>query len=131
MNGRPHQIDDWFAQLAPDRRDEAQALAEQIRAATGELDGGGLAEAIKWNRLTFTAGGDWHHWLCAVSVTPRAVSLMFHKGALLDDPDGLLRGDGQYLRSMPFGRAQQRPDAVTALLRQALSRQTDMLDSAG
>lgn len=122
MSERAHQIDVWLDQLPADRRAEAEELAARLRAA-----GDGLDEAIKWNRLTFTAGGDWHHWVAAVSVTKDGVSLMFHKGVLLDDPEGLLEGGGQYLRSMPAARAGERPDAVAALLRQAIDRQKDML----
>ena len=119
-----HQIDVWLDQLPEDRRAEAEALAGLVRdRAPGDLD-----EAIKWNRLTFTAGGDWHHWLCAVSATRHTVGLMFHKGVLLDDPESLLDGSGRYLRSMPFARAQERPDAVAALLGQAIDRQKDLLD---
>lgn len=125
MITRPHQIDIWLDQLPPGRRTEADELAAQVRAAadsSGELD-----EAIKWNRLTFTAGGDWHHWICAVSVTKRAASLMYHKGVLLDDPKGLLEGDGQYLRGISYAQAHDEPDAVAALVRQAVARQKDML----
>ncbi|PZF80966.1 DUF1801 domain-containing protein [Jiangella anatolica] len=122
MTTHPGQIDVWLDHLPADRRDEAVQLADQVRAAAPELD-----EAIKWNRLTFTAGGDWHHWVCAVAATKRAVSLSFHKGSLLDDPDGLLTGDGQYLRGVSHARAHAEPAAVAALVRQAVARQKDML----
>ncbi|MBB5786840.1 DUF1801 domain-containing protein [Jiangella mangrovi] len=125
MITRPHQIDIWLDQLPPERRVEAEELAGQVRAAVDaspELD-----EAIKWNRLTFTAGGNWHHWVCAVSVTKRACSLLFHKGVLLDDAKSLLEGDGRYLRGMSFARAHDEPGAVAAMVRQAVDRQNDML----
>jgi hypothetical protein len=124
MITRPHQIEIWLDQLPPERRAEAEELAGQVRAAADPSDE--LDEAIKWNRLTFTAGGNWHHWVCAVSVTKRAASLMFHKGVLLEDPHGLLEGDGRYLRGMSYARAHEDPDAVAALVRQAVSRQTDL-----
>jgi len=56
------------------------------------------------------------------------VSLVFHKGALLDDPAGLLEGEGRYLRQVPHDKAAKDPGAVTGLVRQAIARQTDMLD---
>ena len=102
---------------------EADALADLVRAAGEHLD-----EAVKWRRLTFTAGGDWHHWLCAIAVTARGVNLMFHKGALLDDPARLLRGEGRYLRQIPYADAVEHPNEVHALVRAAVARQTDMLD---
>jgi hypothetical protein len=63
-----------------------------------------------------------------VSTTKRGVSLMLHKGALLDDPEGLLRGGGRYLRQVAFEEATDRTDEVTMVVRQAVEHQTDMLD---
>ncbi|MCT2583317.1 DUF1801 domain-containing protein [Actinophytocola gossypii] len=108
--------------MKPDQA-EADALADLVRTTGEDLD-----EAIKWRRLTFTAGGDWHHWVCAVAVTTRGVNLMFHKGALLDDPARLLRGEGRYLRQIPSAAALEHPNEVHALVRAAVARQTDMLD---
>ena len=34
----------------------------------------------KWGQLTFTLDGDWHHWICALSPTKKAVKLVIHKG---------------------------------------------------
>jgi hypothetical protein len=106
-----------------EHRAEVDALVTLVHTADSGLD-----EAVKWSRLTFTAGGDWHHWLCAVAVTARGVNLMFHKGALLDDPARLLRGEGRYLRQIPHALAVEHPDRVTALVRDAIAKQTDMLD---
>ena len=82
-------------------------------------------------RVTFTIDGNWHHWLCAISVTAKKVNLMFHKGSLLDDPAEMLEGEGRYLRSVPHHRAVANPDAVTALVRQAILHQTDMGEGGG
>jgi hypothetical protein len=56
------------------------------------------------------------------------VNLMFHKGALLDDPTNLLRGEGRYLRQVPHDTAVANPSEITNLVRHAVARQTDMLD---
>ena len=63
-----------------------------------------------------------------IAVAARGVSLVFHKGSLLDDPAGLLEGEGRYLRQVTYERAAKDPEAVTELVRQAVARQTDMLD---
>jgi hypothetical protein len=123
MDDRPREVEDWLRRWSGDRREQVDWLVGRVHAA-----GGGIDEAIKWRRLTFTVDGNWHHWLCAVAVAPRGVSLVFHKGSLLDDPAGLLEGEGRYLRQLPYDRAAERPDAVTTLVRQAMARQTDMLD---
>jgi len=87
-----------------------------------------VAEAVKWRRLTFTVNDNWHNWLCAVDVAKDGAKLVFHKGALLDDPEHLLRGDNRYLRQIPYDQVTEHPDAVKSLVRSAVEHQTDMLD---
>ena len=118
---RPRDVRDWLAKLPAERQEQAERLAELVHAAHP-----GVQEALKWRRLTFTVDGNWHHWLCAVAAS-KAVSLTFHKGALLDDPAGLLEGDGRYTRQVPYERAAERPEAVIALVRDAVEHQEDML----
>jgi hypothetical protein len=117
------EVERWLGALPEGPRQEAEGLATQVRAAAPAL-----GEAVKWGRLTFTAQGDWHHWVCAVAATKSDARLVFHKGALLDDPAGLLVGDGRYVRQMPYSRAAGDPDAVAALVRSAIARQKDLLD---
>ena len=81
----------------------------------------------KWDRLTFTREGDWHHWICAISSTKNAVKLVVHKGALLGDPRGVMEGEGRYSRSIAV-RSPEHIDAdiLAPILREAAARQTDM-----
>jgi hypothetical protein len=97
--------------------DERDQLIEMVRRARPGFD-----EAVKWGRLTFTVDGDWHHWVCAV--TPKKI--VFHKGALLADPAGLLTGSGAYVREVPAAAARGAPDAVSALVLEAVRHQRDM-----
>ena len=84
--------------------------------------------ARKWGRLTVTRNSDWHHWICAISSTRKAVKLVLHKGALLDDPQGVLEGDGKYARSIAFRASDEIDTSVLVpILRQAARCQTDML----
>jgi hypothetical protein len=122
MGRRPRDVEDWLRKWRPDQREQVEWLAGRVHAAAE-----GITEAVRWGRLTFTVFGNWHHWLCAVGVTARGVNLVFHKGSLLDDPAGVLEGDNRYLRQVPHDQAAADPDAVTALVRQAIVRQTDML----
>jgi hypothetical protein len=124
MDVRPREVEDWLRRWSPDQRERAEWLASRVHAAAAGVD-----EAIKWGWLTFTVDGNWHHWLCAIAVTARGVGLSFHKGSLLDDPAGVLEGGGRYLRQIPHDRAATDPEAVTALVRQAIVHQTDMLRS--
>lgn len=110
-------VDDWLTEHV-----DAAPLVALVRGAA-QLD-----EEIKWGRLTFTTGGDWHHWICAVAATRKGVHLVFHKGVLLADPAALLSGDGKYTRQLAAEQALAAPDEVTALVRDAVAHQRDMLD---
>lgn len=83
---------------------------------------------MKWGRLTFTVNGDWHHWLCGIASSKRGTRLVFHKGALLEDPDRVLTGAGRYTREVPAAVALDRPTTVAALVHSAVVHRTDMLD---
>ena len=114
----------WLEELPPEQRHEAEVLA---RAVEDAIDG--VETAVKWKRLTFTLDGDWHHWLCAIAASGAGVRLVFHKGSLLDDPEGVLEGDGKYLRDVPYADAVARSDSLATLLRQAAERRTEMLEA--
>ena len=120
------EIESWLDGLDDKQREQVEWLAGRVVSAVPDADA-----AIKWKRLTFTEDADFHHWLCAVAPSSRAVRLVFHKGALLDDPEDLLEGEGRYTRDVPYAAAAQHPDAIAALLEQAADRRTEMLDENG
>lgn len=123
MAGRPREVQEWLAGRTPEQREQVDWLLDRVRAGAGDV-----SEAVKWGRLTLTRDGDWHHWLCAIAVGRRAVSLVFHKGTLLADPAGLLEGTGRYVRQVPYARAATSTGDVEALVRDALAHRTDLLD---
>lgn len=114
----------WLARLPEDKRREAAELSDLVQQAADRLE-----ESVKWGRLTFTVDGNWHHWLCAIGATKTAVKVMFHKGALLDDPSSLLEGDGRYLRQLPHDVAMAHPEGVIRLVQDAIIKQTALLDN--
>lgn len=116
-------VEAWIGGWDADQQVAVRWFADRVHDADPRI-----SEAIKWRRLTFTVEGNWHHWLCAVSVTRGGVGLMLHKGALLHDPQALMLGDGRYLRQVPYEVAAGNPDAVVALVREAVMHQTEMLD---
>jgi hypothetical protein len=111
----------WLSGLDRSVREDVEFLAEVVAGADARLE-----PAIKWGRLTFTVGGNWHHWVCGIAATRKGARLVLHKGALLDDPGGPLEGSGRYLREIGLERARQDPQTVRALVRSAIDRQTDM-----
>jgi hypothetical protein len=114
------------AEYLPDLDGELRATAERLIAVV--LEALPDAEhARKWGRLTITREDDWHHWIGAVSATKDEVKLHLHKGALLSDPGGLMKGSGQYVRAIAF-RAPEEIDAdvLAGVLKEAAARQTDI-----
>jgi hypothetical protein len=114
----------------PDLDDGWRPTVERIiDVILGELPD--AQHALKWGRLTFTRAEDWHHWICGVSPSRKAVKLVIHKGAMLRDPHRVLQGSGRYTRFIQF-RAPDEIDAdiLVPILRQAAERQRDMLANA-
>ncbi|HEY6328757.1 MAG TPA: DUF1801 domain-containing protein, partial [Blastocatellia bacterium] len=48
--------------------------------------------------LNYSFTAKWNDGFCMIVVYPRHVNLGFHRGAELDDPKGLLEGDGKIMR---------------------------------
>lgn len=68
----------------------------EIRALRPILLDAGLDESIKWGKPCYSAGGA---NIALVQEMKDFMALMFMKGALLDDPTGLLRDQGANTRS--------------------------------
>jgi hypothetical protein len=88
------EVDAWFAAYANPQKDLVQAVREIVLDADDRV-----TEAIKWQAPTFMYRGN------IASFYPKAtkhVSLMFHTGASLPDPDGLLEGTGDTSRVAKF-----------------------------
>jgi uncharacterized protein YdeI (YjbR/CyaY-like superfamily) len=58
-----------------------------------------VEETIKWSSSTFMYKGNMASFFMN---SKKAVSLMFHKGALIKDASGLLEGDGKEARAARF-----------------------------
>lgn len=111
-------VDDWF-----DRYDNPQReLVQGVRDAVLDADAR-VTEAIKWQAPTFVYKGN------IASFYPKTkthASLMFHRGAVLDDPDGLLEGEGDVSRVARFLDAddlERKRDSLQRLIRQWIELQ--------
>jgi uncharacterized protein YdeI (YjbR/CyaY-like superfamily) len=72
--------------------DEATRWQEEMRALREILLGCDLTEEVKWGKPCYTAhGGN----IVIMQPFKAHLSLMFFKGALLDDPEGVLRSQGE------------------------------------
>jgi hypothetical protein len=119
MTTSPALVSEFTAKTDP-------ALGAIVERLVAVVDGSGheLDAAVKWRQLTFAHRGDFHHWICAVAVTKRAVGLNFHFGGLLDDPDGLFKsGSSRFLRKLEYLTLEDIDEPVLlGLLSQAIDR---------
>ena len=87
-------VDAWFERYDNPQRDLVMAVRDTILAADERV-----TETIKWQAPTFMYRGN------IASFYPKATghaSLMFHRGAELPDPAGLLEGEGDVSRVAKF-----------------------------
>ena len=80
--------------------------------------------AVKWKRLTFAHEGDFHHWLCAISFSRKAVNLTFHFGGLMKDPyDLFIRNESRFLRKIEIKDSRDfPPERIHTYLEEAINR---------
>lgn len=110
MNRNPD-VDAWFATYDNPQKELVQAVREVILDADERI-----AEAIKWQAPTFMYKGN------LASFYPKTkthASLMFHTGASLPDPTGLLEGEGETSRVARFTDAEDlaaKADALRGLV---------------
>ncbi|HSE10016.1 MAG TPA: DUF1801 domain-containing protein [Nocardioidaceae bacterium] len=94
MDNRDPAVDEWFEAYDNPQKD----LVQEVRRVILETDPR-ISETIKWKAPTFMYKGN------IASFYPRSkqhVSLMFHAGATLPDPTGLLEGEGDTSRVAKF-----------------------------
>ena len=88
------EVDAWLDRYANPQKPLVKAVWETILDADPRI-----TESIKWQAPTFMYKGN------LASFYPRStkhVSLMFHTGASLPNPDGLLEGEGDTSRVARF-----------------------------
>lgn len=91
---RSAEVDAWFEGYDNPQKAGVQRVREIVLGADPRV-----GECIKWQAPTFTYKGN------IASFFPKSkkhVSLMFHQGASLPDPSGLLEGEGDVSRVAKF-----------------------------
>lgn len=94
MDNHDPAVDAWFETYDNPQKHLVQAVRRVILEADPRI-----SETIKWQAPTFMYKGN------LASFYPRStkhVSLMFHTGASLPDPTGLLEGEGETSRVARF-----------------------------
>jgi hypothetical protein len=107
VDNRNPDVDAWFERYDNPLKDLVRQVREVILASDPRV-----SEVIKWQAPTFVYKGN------IASFFPKAkkhVTLMFHQGASIDDPSGLLEGDGDTSRSAKFTSAEDLASKRVAL----------------
>lgn len=111
----------FTAGLAPEFSQTVIQLDETIHRAAA------LDSAIKWRQLTYAVDADYHYWICAINVTKKLVTLRFHFGGMLEDPEGVLRvGESKWMRSLDFRPGEEvDEEMVERLVREAVGKREE------
>lgn len=118
MTAHDPDVDAWFDRYDNPQRDLVMAVRDAILDADDRV-----TEVVKWQAPTFVYKGN------IASFYPKTkthASLMFHRGAALDDPDGLLEGEGDVSRVARFLDADDlvaKRDALQRLIREWIALQ--------
>ena len=95
-------MDDLVGRISHGHDERLGTVAADLVTAIAAAQPGWDA-AVKWGQLAFAQDQDFHHWLCGVKVTKKAVVLTFHFGGMFDDPDSrLIAGSSRYLRRLEY-----------------------------
>lgn len=87
-------VDEYLKKKKHPLNKEIQRVREIILSTHKDID-----ETIKWSSPTFIYKGNMASYFMNAK---KHVSLMFHKGAFINDKTGLLQGDGKEARTAKF-----------------------------
>lgn len=98
-SNRNPEVDEYLAKKAHPMNAEIQRVREIILGVHPEMQ-----ETIKWQSPTFIYKGNMASYFMTAK---KHVSLMFHKGALINDKTGLLEGEGKEGRTAKWSSMQE------------------------
>lgn len=107
-------IDEYLANLGGDwRSDTVASLRRIVDGAAPDASSG-----IKWAQPVWESDGLFAY----VKAFERSVNIGFWRGAELDDPAGILEGEGERMKHLTLREGDAIPaDELSALVRQAIS----------
>ena len=107
-------IDEYVASLGGDWRSETVASLRRIVDAAAP----DASSTIKWAQPVWESDGPFAY----VKAFGRSVNIGFWRGAELDDPTGILEGEGERMKHLTLREGDAIPaDELSALVRQAIS----------
>jgi hypothetical protein len=111
--------EEYLKGLDPLFRDIVETLSGIIESVDKRLECD-----IKWNRLTYSLSGDYHHWIYGIAKTKKSINLIFHFGGIIDDKDEqFLVGESFLLRKLEYSTRNGIKDSVIRdFVAQAINR---------
>jgi len=106
------EVDQYLEKKAHPLTEEIERVREIVLSADERVE-----ETIKWSSPTFMYKGNIASFFMNAK---KLVSLMFHKGATITDPHGLLEGDGKESRVARFHGMEdieEKKEALQAVIR--------------
>jgi hypothetical protein len=122
------QLDGFIDRYSPEVAGTARALLARLRA---RIPGATVMVYDNYNALAigFAAVDKVSTVVLSIALYPKWVNLFFLRGTDLDDPDGLLKGEGSRVRHIPRVAADVVEDErIEALIEQALARAGPPID---
>ncbi len=86
--------ENWFNNLPANQNKPLTQLRKLILACGKDIE-----EDIKWSRPCYSK----NHLFCYLQKSKAHVTIGFHRGTQLDDPDSLLEGQGKDMRHIKIG----------------------------
>ena len=131
MSGPQTQLAEFIARFTPD---VAELGAQAVAKLTLRLPQADRLVYDNYNALAvaFAADDKASNAIFSIAFYPRWVSLFFGQGAALDDPSGVLTGQGAVMRHIVLARPDDldRPE-IAALIDQALEKAKKPLPAGG
>jgi hypothetical protein len=130
MSDAAKRLDGFIDKYTPEMAALTRALLARMKA---RVPGATILVYDNYNALAigFATGERVKDVVLSLAVYPRWVSLFFMQGRWLDDPDGLLRGEGNQVRHVPaISEAALDDPRIDALIERALATAERPIDPA-
>lgn len=111
------EVNELLKAYPPEVRDLALAVRGKIHAMFPYI-----AEKVYpgWKVILCSVDGSMKRGICAISPLRKYVNIIFYRGADIDDPDGILEGEGKKVRHIKItDAAQMQRPAIQHLIKAA------------
>jgi hypothetical protein len=113
MMSKERNVETYVRSIEPDKRALVQTLRRLVKAQAPHL-----VELMKWGNVCWVGAGN----VCLIHVEADHLDFGFFMGTSLPDPEGILVGNGKYLRMVKVRKAADiRPRALAGIIASAVA----------